>query len=262
MSDPVSVPRFRAQLNRLSVAFRDALVAQLQPAMLFALLLPLLIFTAGIVVLSWFFWTPLSNWLNGVYADLGWLNSVDSWLLNMGLFSLKAIFIPLAVACIIFPSSGILALTIAAIFVMPLALKHAQKSYPGLERKGKHAWTASVWNGLSISVVFIVGWLLTLPFWLVPPLGLILPVFWWTFAFTYLLRFDALVEHASPAERRYLLKHHRLDYWWLGFAMALINLIPLTWIFLPVYSALVFAYFSLAQLQQLRAPSLQVDSSH
>ncbi|MFP3702335.1 EI24 domain-containing protein, partial [Burkholderia sp. SIMBA_013] len=75
-------------------------------------------------------------------------------------------------------------------------------------RQGKLATSVSVWNAIWVSGAFVLGWLFTMPLWLVPPMALILPIFWWTFAFSRMMRVDAIVEHASPAERKLILERH------------------------------------------------------
>ena len=110
----------------------------------------------------------------------------------------------------------------------------------------------SAWNAVWVGGLFILGWLLTMPLWLFPPLAVILPIFWWTFAITRMLRVDAVIEHATPEERRYLWKRHQRQWWLIGFCLALINLIPPAWLIMPVFSSLVFAHFGLEALRQHR----------
>jgi hypothetical protein len=107
-----------------------------------------------------------------------------------------------------------------------------------------------------VGLLFVVGWLVTMPLWLIPPLPLLLPIFWWAFAFTRMLSVDAIVEHASSQERRILLRQHRRSLWLIGAILALINLFPPAWLVLPVFSALVFAHFSLDALRHLRAQDI------
>src|SRR3546814_7799616 len=67
-----------------------------------------------------------------------------------------------------------------------------------------------------------------------------------------MLRVDAIVEHASPAERRILLERHNTGFWIIGLVCALLNLLPPAWIILPVYSGLVYAHYGLEALRRLR----------
>jgi len=238
-------------------AFKRAAVSQCQPKMLGALFLPFIIALLGAIILLWAFWTPLTEWLNVQVSSWDTVNSIDQWLVAIGLFSIKLYLIPLIAVGILLPLSGILGLVIAAVFVMPLVLKHLEKrDYPGLKRQGQYSTAVSGWNATWVGVLFALGWLVTMPLWLIPPLPLLLPVFWWAFAFTRMLSVDAIVEHASSQERRILLRQHKRQLWMIGGILALINLFPPAWLVLPVFSALVYAHFSLDALRQLRAQDI------
>jgi len=240
-------------LAAVALAFRRALVSQLHPRMLLAVLLPFIIALLGAIVLLWAFWTPLTDWLTTQSADWGVINTVDGWLLAIGLFSIKLYLIPLLAAGILLPMSGILGLIIAAVFIMPIVLGHLDKThYQGLRRNGHNATVLSAWNAVWVGCLFVVGWLLTMPLWLFPPFAVLLPIFWWSFAITRMLRVDAVVEHASAAERSHIWKRYNRQWWLIGFCLALVNLLPPAWLIMPVFSSLVFAHFGLEALRQHR----------
>lgn len=246
-----------AGLSGVGAAFWRALVSQLHPRMLFALLLPFLIMLVGALLLLWLGLGPLTDWLNAQLSQSTMLIAANDWMLSMGLFSLsglKAWLVPFVVVIVLLPISGILGLTVAAIFVMPLVVTHVSRQhFPGLVLQGQHSLVVSVWNAVWVSAVFVLGWLLTLPFWLFPPLGLLISLLWWTFAFSRIMRIDAIVEHATAQERSLLIKRHSTGFWSIGMVCAVMNLIPPAWIFLPVFSGLVYTYYGLAALQRLRA---------
>lgn len=240
-------------LAAVGLAFRRALVSQVHPKMLAALLMPFVIALLGAIILLWAFWTPLTGWLDGHVSQWDMVNQVDQWLLAVGLFSIKFYMIPVLAAGMLLPLAGILGLVIAAIFVMPIVLRHIERrEYKDVRREGQHAVAVGAWNAVLIGVVFVFGWLITMPLWLFPPLALILPVFWWAFAFNRIMRVDALVEHADGKERRFLWRRHNPQYWVIGLCLALFNLFPPMWLVLPVFSALVFAHYSLEALRQHR----------
>ena len=240
-------------LGAVGLAFKRAVVSQCHPKMLMALLLPFVIALLGAIGLLWAFWTPLTAWLNMQVADWEIVNQVDQWLLAVGLFSIKLYLIPLLAVGILLPLSGILGLVIAAIFVMPIVLRHLERrEYQGLVRQGQFSTAVSGWNALWVGLLFAVGWVITMPLWIIPPFAVLLPIFWWSFAFTRMLRVDAIIEHASPQERRLIWRRYNRQLWLIGFILSLINLFPPAWLILPVFSALVFAHFSLEALKQLR----------
>lgn len=240
--------------QRVRVAFSRAVVSQVHPRMLAALIMPFFVAFIGAILLLWFFWAPLKDqialWLTqwGVFSE-----QPDFWVVAAGLLAIKFVIVPLLAAATLLPLAGIAGLIVSAVLVMPIVLAFVQKKQvQPLHKQGRFAFSYSVWNAVWVGVLFVLGWLLTLPLWLVAPLALILPIFWWAFAFTRLLRVDSIVEHASPAERKTLLERHNKEYWLMGTVLALLNLLPPAWLILPVFSALVFAHFNLAALAELR----------
>lgn len=240
-------------MGAIGLAFKRALISQVHPKMLAALFLPFVIALLGAIVLLWAFWSPLTAWLDGQMSQWEVVNQLDQWLLAVGLFSIKVYMIPVLAAGLLLPLAGILGLVIAAVFVMPIVLRHIEKrDYKNVRRQGQHAVAVGAWNAVLVGTVFVFGWLVTMPLWLFPPLALILPVFWWAFAFSRMMRVDALVEHANGAERRYLWRRHNVQYWLLGLVLSVVNLFPPMWLVLPVFSALVFGHYSLEALRQYR----------
>jgi hypothetical protein len=225
--------------------------------MLFALLMPFLIVLGAVIVLLFVALGPLTAWLSQQVTDSSVLIDVNDWLVSLGLFSLlsvKAWLLTLLAVLVLLPASGILGLAVAAVFVMPLVVSHLSRHhYADVSQQGEYAFAVSLWNALWVSVVFLLGWVLTLPFWLFPPLGLLVSLLWWTFAFSRMMRLDSIVEHASGAERKILLTRHGTGFWAIGFFCACLNLLPPAWVFLPVFSGLVYTHYGLASLRQLRS---------
>src|SRR5690606_22187838 len=121
-----------------------------------------------------------------------------------------------------------------------------------VDRRGSLALAANLWNVLRSLVVFVIGYLLTVPLWLIPPLALVVPWLWWGWLTARLMRFDSLVEHASSSEREALIRSDKRSYLALGLAVALLNYIPPLFLVAPVLSALVFAHYSLSRLRDQR----------
>jgi hypothetical protein len=257
VSQPQTPRAVSVGLSGVGQAFWRALVSQLHPRMLFALLLPFFIMLIGAILLLIFALSPLTQWINQMLNETSALITANAWLASMGLFSLDAVntwLVGFIVLMMLLPISGILGLTVAAIFVMPIVVTHVSRQhFPGLVLQGQHAFVVSVWNAVWVSVVFVLGWILTLPFWLFPPLGLLVSLLWWTFAFSRIMRIDAIVEHATAQERSLLIARHGTGFWTIGMCCALMNLVPPAWIFLPVFSGLIYTHYGLDALQRLRA---------
>lgn len=244
----------------VSQAFWRALRSQMHPRMIFALFMPFIVMMLLTIVLLWFGWTPLTEWLGAELSDSSVPQLVDPVIGATAFLALKAWLIPIAAAFILLPLAGIGGLAVAAVWVMPLVLAHVgRRDYPDVEARGKHASVISIWNALWVSVLFVLGWVITLPLWLIPPLGLVLSLFWWTFAFNRMMRVDAVVDYADVTERQLVWRERSAGFWVLGFICALVNLIPPAWVFLPVFSGLVYAHYSFEALRQLRRdPTLEM----
>ena len=249
-----------AGLRGVGDAFGRAILSQFHPKMLFALLLPFLIMMVGALLVLFIALGPLTDWLDQQLSATTPILVAAQWMQSMGLFSLAAIkawLLPLMVAAVLLPLTGILGLAVAAVFVMPIVVRHVSRHhYNDLQLSGQHAFIVSLWNALWVSVLFMVGWVLTLPFWLFPPLGLLVSLLWWSFAFSRMMRLDAIVDHASAEERTELIARHGTGFWAIGLVCALLNLLPPAWVFLPVFSGLVYTHFGLAALRRLREERL------
>jgi len=237
-------------------AFGRAMMSQLQPRMLLALLLPFAAALIAMLFFARFLWEPVSDWLNLFVTQSELMTNMEGWMADVGLFSLTVYVVHILVFVIMITAGSSIGLLIAAVLVMPMVVGHvARTDYPGLERRGSQVFVSSLVNSLKVGAIFIVGWVITLPFWLIPPVAVLLHVFWWAYAFTHMLRFDALVEHATLQERAQVIARTRSGGWLIGTICATINLIPLTWIVLPVFTSLVYAHHGLYALAQERRNS-------
>jgi hypothetical protein len=151
----------------------------------------------------------------------------------------------------------------------------ARRRFPALERRHGGSW----WVGIFASLAWTVGALLmvmiTLPFWLVPGLALVLPPVIWGWLTAKVMGFDALAEHASQPEREAILHAHRYPLLIMGIVCGFLCGVPsMIWtlsmqfiIFAPfimvgviwlytmifTFSALWFTHYGLGVLASLRA---------
>ncbi len=146
------------------------------------------------------------------------------------------------------------ALVITAFFSMPVMVNHiAQKYYPGLERKKGGNVADSVVNAVVATAVFCAGSVLSLPFWLFPPLAIALPVILMAYLNQRMFRYDALAEHASKQEIEKVIERSGRRLYLLGVIAGLLQFVPVVNLFAPVYVGLAFIHLCLAELKQVRA---------
>ena len=121
-----------------------------------------------------------------------------------------------------------------------------------MARLGRDSLTASTWNSVWAALLFILGWLVTLPLWLIPGLGLVLPLFWMAWLNRRTFAYDALSIHASTNEWRELRRDHAGALLMLGVLMALLTHVPVLGLFAPSLAALAYIHYCLEALRRLR----------
>ena len=176
-----------------------------------------------------------------------------SWIAAWGALWLAELLAGLSGWLLILSASYLVALLLAAIVVLPLLLDHlAATDYPDLARLGRDSLIASTWNSVAAALLFVVGWLLTLPFWLIPGAALLLPLFWMAWLNRRTFAFDALAAHATPDEWRELRRAQAFPLLALGLLLALLAHVPFLGLLAPSFAALAYLHFCLEALRRLR----------
>ena len=141
------------------------------------------------------------------------------------------------------------ALFILSLFGMQQMVDYvAQRSYPQLERRRGGGVAGSGWNSLVAFVGTLALGLLSVPFWLLPPLWPIIPLIILGWVNQRLLRYDALAEHADAGEMARIFRTRRAALHVLGLLLALAAYVPLLGFLAPVLFSLAFIHYLLAAL--------------
>jgi len=212
----------------------------LAPA-LFSLLLSigLAVWGLGLLVEEMLAWPPLT------------------FLVGWGLVWLAHLLAYLGGWMAIFAVAYLSASLLAALFVMPLLLKHvAATDYREVAAVGQDSFSAAAVNSLWASLLFVVGWLLTLPLWIVPGLSLLLPMLLMAWYNRRTFAYDALSMHATGEEWQALRQRHKAPLFMLGLIMALLAHIPVLGLLVPALAALSFVHFGLEVLRRSRGGAL------
>lgn len=243
-----------AGMERAFSALLRGMASQLRPAMLGLLVVPLVVALVFWVGIAWLAWDPLNEWLRGaIFGSSGVMHWIDAQAVRWGFDGMQALVAFVVAILLVLPMPFVTALVVIGVIVMPVVTRQlGNSSYPDVMRRGSWSVTASVWNALSSVAIFVAGYLLTMPLWLIPPLAIVVPWLWWSWLTARIMRFDSLVEHAAPAERRALIARHRRETFMLAGMLTVLNYIPPLFLLTPVLSALAFVHFSLAALRAER----------
>ncbi|MEI7431658.1 MAG: EI24 domain-containing protein [Betaproteobacteria bacterium] len=176
-----------------------------------------------------------------------------SWITAWGAFWLAHLLAALGGWLLILSASYLLAMILTAVVVLPLLLNYLAKTdYPELAQMGADSFVGSLWNSLWAALLFILGWVVTLPLWLIPGMGLILPLFWMAWLNRRTFAYDTLSLHATDDEWRAIRRQQAMPLLVIGFLMAALAHVPFIGMLAPSLAALAYVHFCLEALRQLR----------
>ena len=264
-------------MKGVGTAYRRALRAQFSRRMLLLSGAPLVLSLLLWGAVLWTGLQPLLDWLQGLFADYGLFQSSGSVLSMLGLGVFKVMVVPLLAIALLLPLMIGSALLFMGVIAMPVVERHVGNNhYPKLEKKEGGSFMGSVAVNVGSTAVFAVLWLLTLPLYALPPLAWLVQACLWAWVTSRVMSYDALAAHASPEERRELLRHHRGALWAIGFASGLAGALPgiawmggallsivlfpflamlSLWLYIMIFlfAGLWFQYYCLGALEELRA---------
>lgn len=191
-------------------SFWRALAYCLHPRVIGLSFLPLVLMVAMAFALGYFFWDAAVSGLMTWLEQWQLFSVALTWLDSTGLGGLRSVLAPLVVLALSTPVIVVLALLLVALLMTPAIVDLvAQRRFERMERKRGGTFVASLGWSLWSSLLALLGLLVSMPFWLVPPLALVVPPLIWGWLSYRVYAFDALAEHASPEERQQLLQRHR-----------------------------------------------------
>lgn len=211
------------------------------------------LYVLGPALVSFALWALLAMW--ELETAVAWLVSVPplSWLVAAGVDWMASFIAFVTVWLGILALAYLTAITVTAIFVLPLIIEHvSERDYPDVARKGRDSFVASARNSGMAAVLFIGGWVATMPLWLIPGMGLLLPIFWLAWLNRRTFAYDALSVHASEWESETIRRDNRFAYLLLGVLLALLAHVPLFGLLVPAFAALSYVHYSLEALRQFR----------
>lgn len=257
---------------RLLDAFWRAAAYCLHPRVILLSLTPLLFCGLAAGIAGYLFWEPAVDAVRQQLESWRLIEWALDWLSRAGWQSLRTMLAPLVLLALAVPTLVLLCLLLVAVAMTPAMVRLvAARRFPALELKhGGSLWASIGWS-IGHTLLALLLMLLSMPLWLIPPLGLLLPPLIWGWLGYRVFAFDVLAEHASPQERRQIIAEHRYALLALGLVTGYLGAAPasLLFLFIPfapllvapavwlytlvfAFTSLWFAHYGLAALQQLR----------
>jgi hypothetical protein len=208
-------------------AFWRAVAYCLHPRVIGLSILPLVLMVAASFALGYWFWDAAIQWVLVSLESWSLLAFALRWVESLGVSGLQAVLAPLLVLLLATPVIVVLALLLVALLMTPAIVDLvAQRRFAGLERLRGGSFWGSLAASLGATVVALLLLLASVPFWLIPPLVLVLPPLIWGWLTYRVFAYDALAEHASADERRRLLQAHRLPLLAMGVVVGYLGAAP------------------------------------
>jgi len=247
----------------------------LNPRVMVLSLLPVLLSGGLAFVLGHLFWVDAIEALGGWLESSVTLTVLWGWLEAVGLPRLKAVLPHVILLLLLTPAVVVVALAAVSFLMAPALVRLvARKRFPDLQLlHGAPWWHGVLWTVWS-AVLAVLGMVISLPMWMIPPLLLVLPPLIWGWLTYRVMAFDALAQHASADERRALMGTHQYALLGMGVVVGLMGagpsliwsaglmtiamapvLLPVSmWLYVLVFSfaSLWFIHFCLASLHFLR----------
>ncbi len=267
--------------NRVLDAGWRAAAYCLHPRVIGWSLLPLLIAAVLTFGLAWFFWEPAVSAVRASLEDWRLVDAALRWLEQLGATGFRSVIAPVITLALALPLvMGLAIVLVAALMTPALTRLVAERRFPKLEQRRGGSFLGGLLGSLGATLLALVLLLFSMPFWLIPPVALVVPPLIWGWLTYRVFAYDVLADHASAEERRQLMREQRWPLLgigvltgFLGAAPALIFafgalsivlaplLLPIAiWLYMLVFAfaALWFAHFGLAALQALRQAPLEV----
>lgn len=256
-------------------AFWRAVAYCVHPRVIGLSILPLVMMVVLSFGLGYFFWEPAGAGVTAWFEAFELVQAFLSWLDRVGMGGLRTVFAPLVVLVLATPAIVVLCLLLVSLFMTPAMVDLvARRRFGALERRHGGSLLASVLWSTGSTALALVALVLSVPAWFIPPLVLILPPLIWGWLTYRVFTYDALSEHATPEERRILMRRHRSSLLAMGVLSGYVGaapsllwasgamfialaplLVPIAiWIYTLVFAfaSLWFAHYCLAALERLR----------
>ena len=262
-------------MKLLFSSFWRAVAYCLHPKVIGLSLLPLLLAGTATLGIGYLFWEAAVASVRSTLEHWSLVNSMLEWMSTFLGAGFRTAIAPLIVVALSIPVVVALTLVLVALWVTPATVTLvSRRRFAALERRhGGSWWRGLLWSlACTVAALFMV--MITLPFWLVPGLALVLPPLIWGWLTARVMGFDALAEHASTPEREAILRAHRWPLLIMGIVCGFLCGIPsmiwtisastlilapvlmpaVIWIYTMIFtfSALWFTHYLLAVLASLR----------
>lgn len=185
--------------------------------------LSILLWGAGM----WWGMQSLIDFIQSYFATHNGFSEAGKWLNVLGLIALKVVIVPLLSMWLLLPILIMSSLLFIGVFVMPSISRHVGNRYfSQLEQRKGGSYLGSIAYSLGSVLLFVILWLMSLPFIFIAALHLIIQPILWGWLTYRVMTYDALSNYADKEERLHITKQYRFSLLTIGIAAGLMGTIP------------------------------------
>lgn len=201
-----------------------------------------------VAIMSW------DTLVDGIVTWIQGWSFVGGWLAGSEIAAGSVrILVQIALALGFLPLIYVTAALLVAVFALPMMLERvAQRDYADLEQRRGGSNFGSAWNAVVAGALFLIGMVVSLPFWLIPGAGLVASVVLTGWLNQRAFGYDALMLHADSQELARLPRTQRAPMLLLGGGCALLAYVPVVNLVAPAFCGLAFVHFMLEALRRER----------
>lgn len=238
-------------MKEILIAFGRATRSLFQRDIFWHLLWPGLVSMLIWTVVAVLAWVPVTDW---IFAWVGGWSFVGGWIsASEATAAVTLMLVKIAVALALVPLVYVTAALIVAAIALPMMLERvARRDYADIEQRKGGSNLGSAWNSILAGVLFLIALIVSLPFWLIPGVGLLASVFLTGWLNQRVFGYDALMLHADDEELDRLRRDWRPQMLLLGGGSALLAYVPVVNLVAPAYAGLAFVHYLLDRLRQDR----------
>ncbi len=202
-------------------------------------------------VIAVMLWTPVTE---GLFAWVAGWSFVGTWLsASEAAAAVMLVLIKIAVALLVVPLIYVTAALLVATIALPLMLERIGRTdYADIEQRRGGSNVGSAWNSIVAGGLFVLALLVSLPFWLIPGVGLLASVVLTGWLNQRAFGYDALMLHADRDELARLRSDWRPQMLLLGGGCSLLAYVPFVNLLAPAFAGLAFVHYMLETLRRHR----------
>jgi CysZ protein len=235
----------------LLVAFGRASRSLLRKDIFWHLLWPGVVSMVIWSVVAVLVWGPVTDgvfgWVSGWVFVGSWISASDA------AAGVTLLLIKIAVGLVVVPLIYVTAALLVATIALPLMLERIGRTdYGELEQRRGGSNMGSAMNSVVSGLLFLLMLLVSLPFWLIPGVGLLVSVVLTGWLNQRAFGYDALMLHADGDELARLRSDWRPQMLLLGGGCALLAYVPFVNLLAPAFAGLAFVHYMLETLRRHR----------